>query len=73
MGLKERGSIIASILLTLIPELLRGSIGKYRMLIYAVILIVMMIVNNGDYFINLKEKVSVKFSSKFKKTKKEVA
>lgn len=67
-----RGSIIASVLLTLIPELLRSSIGKYRMLIYAVILIVMMIVNNGDYFINLKEKVSVKFSSKLKKDKKEV-
>ncbi len=67
-----RGSIIASVLLTLIPELLRGSIGKYRMLIYAIILIVMMIVNNGDYFIDLKEKFSVKFSSKIKKDKKEV-
>ena len=67
-----RGSIIASVLLTLIPELLRSSIGKYRMLIYAIILIVMMIVNNGDYFIKLKEQVSFKFSSKIKKNKKEV-
>lgn len=67
-----RGSIIASVLLTLIPELLRSSIGKYRMLIYAIILIFMMIVNNGDYFIKLKEKVSYKFSSKLKKGKKEV-
>ncbi len=67
-----RGSIVASVLLTMIPELLRSSIGKYRMLIYAIILIFMMIVNNGDYFIKLKEKMSVKFSAKTKKNKKEV-
>ena len=67
-----RGSIVASVLLTMIPELLRSSIGKYRMLIYAIILIFMMIVNNGDYFIKLKEKLSVKFSAKAKKIKKEV-
>ncbi len=67
-----RGSIVASVLLTMIPELLRSSIGKYRMLIYAIILIFMMIVNNGDYFIKLKEKMSVKFSAKAKKNKKEV-
>ena len=39
-----RGSIIASVALTMIPELLRG-IGEYRMLIYAIIMIVMMIFN----------------------------
>lgn len=39
-----RGSIIAAVALTMIPELLRG-IGEYRMLIYAVIMIVMMIFN----------------------------
>lgn len=39
-----RGSIIAAVVLTLIPELLRG-IGEYRMLIYAVIMIAMMIFN----------------------------
>jgi branched-chain amino acid transport system permease protein len=38
-----RGSIIAAVVLTLIPELLRETIGNYRMLFYAVILIVMMI------------------------------
>lgn len=38
-----RGSIIAAVILTLIPELLRETIGNYRMLFYAVILIVMMI------------------------------
>ncbi len=39
-----RGSIIAAIVLTLIPEVLRF-MADYRMLIYAIILIVMMIVN----------------------------
>ena len=39
-----RGSIIAAIVLTLIPELLRF-MNDYRMLIYSIVLIVMMIVN----------------------------
>ena len=37
-----RGSVIAAILLTVLPEQLR-SVGDYRMLIYAVLLIVMML------------------------------
>jgi len=39
-----RGSIIAAIILTLLPELLRG-LNDYRMLIYAIVLIVMMLFN----------------------------
>ncbi|MDD3142522.1 MAG: branched-chain amino acid ABC transporter permease [Lachnospiraceae bacterium] len=39
-----RGSIIAAVLLTLLPELLRG-LNNYRMLIYAIVLIVMMLFN----------------------------
>ncbi len=39
-----RGAIIAAVVLTLIPELLRF-LSNYRMLIYSIILIVMMIVN----------------------------
>ncbi len=39
-----RGSIIAAVVLTLIPEILRF-MNDYRMLIYSVVLIVMMIVN----------------------------
>lgn len=39
-----RGSIIAAVLLTALPEMLRGLSG-YRMLIYSIILIVMMILN----------------------------
>ena len=39
-----RGSIIAAVLLTLLPEVLRA-LSDYRMLIYAIILIAMMIFN----------------------------
>lgn len=39
-----RGSIISAVILTLLPELLRG-LNDYRMLIYAVVLIVMMLFN----------------------------
>ena len=69
-----RGSVIATIILTLLPELLRG-LNDYRMLIYSVILIIMMIINwspNGKYF---KEKIALlfkKFISKIIPKKKEV-
>lgn len=66
-----RGSIISATILYALPELLRG-FSEYRMLIYAIVLIVMMIVNNGTYFVKLKEKLSYKFSSKMKKNTKEV-
>ena len=66
-----RGSIISATILYALPELLRG-FSEYRMLIYAIILIVMMIVNNGAYFVKLKEKLSYKVSSKMKKNTKEV-
>ena len=39
---KIRGSIIAAVVLTLLPEMLRG-LQDYRMLIYAIVLIVVMI------------------------------
>ena len=39
-----RGSVIAAVILTLLPELLRG-LNNYRMLIYAIVLIVMMLFN----------------------------
>ena len=37
-----RGSIISAVLLTLLPELLRG-LSNFRMLIYAIVLIAMML------------------------------
>lgn len=39
-----RGSVIAAVLLTLLPELLRG-LSDYRMLIYAIVLIAVMLFN----------------------------
>lgn len=55
-----RGSIIATIVLYAIPELLRGinqNIVQYRMLIYAVILILLMLWKNAPFFIDLREKL----------------
>lgn len=54
-----KGSIIASIVIVALPELLRGT-AKYRLLIYAVALIAMMMINSSPRLIALKEKVSKK-------------
>ena len=42
-----RGSIIAAILLTVLPEKLRA-VGDYRMLIYAVLLITVMLLTQSQ-------------------------
>lgn len=67
-----RGSIIAAIILTLLPELLR-SLSDYRMLIYAIVLIVMMLFNWSPKAIEWREKYSAKFRRKNKKSAKEAA
>lgn len=54
-----RGSVIAAVILTLLPELLRG-LNDYRMLIYAVVLIVMMLFNWSPKLVNLRKKYSPK-------------
>ena len=59
------GSIIAAALLTVLPELLR-SMNDYRMLIYALLLIVMMIFNSSPKAIEMR---SV-FMDRIKKNKK---
>ena len=64
-----RGSIIASVILTLLPELLRG-LNDYRMLIYSIVLIVMMLFNWAPKCIEWREKVAAGFKSK-KSVKKE--
>ncbi|MCM1166293.1 MAG: branched-chain amino acid ABC transporter permease [Lachnospiraceae bacterium] len=51
-----RGSIIATIILYALPEIFR-EVGDYRMLIYAIVLIGMMIFNNAPFFIQLRERV----------------
>ena len=53
-----RGSIIAAIILTALPEVLRG-MDNYRMLIYSILLIVMMLANNNEKINVFKEKISI--------------
>lgn len=50
-----RGSVIAAVVLTLIPELLRETIGNYRMLFYAIILIGMMLITSNE---NIKSRLN---------------
>ncbi len=54
-----KGSIIAACILTVLPEVLR-ELNDYRMLIYAVVLIAMMIITSGEKASFLREKYSVK-------------
>ena len=54
-----RGSIIAAVILTLLPELLRG-LNDYRMLIYAILLILMMLFTSSPMGKNFREKYSLK-------------
>lgn len=49
------GSIIAATLLTVLPEMLRA-VNSYRMLIYAVLLIAMMLFNNSGFKQRMLEK-----------------
>ncbi len=60
-----RGSIIAAALLTVLPEMLRGELSDYRMLIYAIILIIVMIATNNAKFKEMANKI--KANIKFKK------
>lgn len=53
------GSIISAIVITLLPEVLRG-LDDYRLLIYAVVLIAMMLLNNNPKFNAFKENVKAK-------------
>ena len=63
-----RGSIIAAVVLTLLPEMLRG-LSDYRMLIYAIVLIVMMLFNWAPKAIEWREKY-FKFGRKKKEAVK---
>ena len=69
-----RGSVIAAALLTVLPELLR-SMKDYRMLIYAIVLIVMMIFNQSPQIVSWRKKITAGFKAKraAKKEKQEAA
>lgn len=67
-----RGSMIAAVVLTMLPELLRG-LSDYRMLIYAVVLIVMMIFNSSPKAIEMRAVFMEKLRKKRKSAVKEAA
>lgn len=51
-----RGSVIATVILYLLPEMLRG-LSNYRMLMYAIVLILAMLFNSAPQFVVLREKM----------------
>ena len=61
-----RGSIIATVILYALPELLRG-FANYRMLIYAIVLIVMMLFNWAPAARNWRARMVEKFKGTAKK------
>lgn len=64
-----RGSVISAIILTALPELLR-EFSDYRMLIYSIVLIAIMIFNSAPKFVALRERYSPKrMWNRYKKNK----
>lgn len=63
-----RGSIIAATVLTVLPETLRA-LQDYRMLIYAIILIVMMIVTNNPLLRSVTDRAVKKLKAPFVREK----
>ena len=61
-----RGSIFAAVLLTLLPEVLRG-LSDYRMLIYSIVLILLMLFNWAPKSIEWREKMKAGFQKKDRK------
>ena len=58
-----KGSIIAAFLLTVLPEMLRG-LSDYRMLVYAIVLIAMMLFNNSPFKRMIIEKKNMRQAAK---------
>ena len=52
-----RGSIIATIILYALPELFLRDLGNFRMLIYAIILILIMLWKNAPFILNFKKRI----------------
>lgn len=67
-----RGSIIAAAILTVLPEVLRG-FSDYRMLIYSVVLILMMLYNSSPKMKEFRDKYSLKRILDKKKMEKALA
>lgn len=60
-----RGSIIAATVLTVLPEMLR-QFADYRMLVYAIVLIIMMLATNNQTLRNVLDMFMAKFGRKQK-------
>ena len=58
-----KGSVISATIITLLPEVLRD-LADYRMLIYAVVLIVMMLLNSSPKFNEMKANFFAQFKMK---------
>ena len=67
-----RGSIIAATILTVLPEVLR-EVADYRMLIYALALIIMMIFTSNETLIGYRRRVFGAVKKIFAGNKKEAA
>lgn len=65
-----RGSVIAATLLTILPEMLRA-FSDYRMLVYAVVLIFVMLATNNPWVIAMMERVKALWKRKPQRTGKE--
>ncbi len=65
-----RGSVVAAVVLTVLPEILRG-ISDYRMLIYAVVLILMMLFTSAPSWIQYRERIVQSFGKNKKANGKE--
>ena len=61
-----RGSVIAAIAITMLPELLRG-LADFRMLIYSIVLIAIMILNWAPAVMRFRERYGIKTAVKNRK------
>lgn len=57
-----RGSIISTVILYMLPEMLRG-LEDFRMLIYAIVLIAVMLLTNSDRVRQMRDKLAAKRQS----------
>ncbi len=63
-----RGSVIATVILYLLPEMLR-SLSNYRMLMYAIVLILAMLFNSAPQFVIMRERLFAAIKGKKKPAK----
>jgi hypothetical protein len=65
------GGMIAAILLTILPEMLRG-FSQYRMFIYSIVLIVMMLFNQAPAFVAWRQRIAARIKGDDKKAEVKV-